>query len=173
VIGDTRLFHFLEQKMDKLLRRDPVALDFVIERSVAQKARVVSADERESGLREILNFGHTFAHALESVTRYREYLHGEAVAWGMVAASIFAVANGILAAADAEQIINLIGSVGPLPSWPPISPARLVSAMQADKKTRAGHLRFVLPESIGKVRCGIEADPKVLHQVLREMSVRK
>ena len=68
--------------MDKLLRRNPATLDFVIERSVAQKARVVSADERESGLREILNFGHTFAHALESVTRYRKYLHGEAVGLG-------------------------------------------------------------------------------------------
>ena len=73
--------------MDKLLRRDPAAVDFVIERSIAQKARVVSADERESGLREILNFGHTFAHALESVTLYRKYLHGEAVGLGMIAAT--------------------------------------------------------------------------------------
>jgi len=147
VIGDVQLFEFLENKMDKLLRRDPAAFDFVIKRSVAQKARVVSTDERESGLREILNFGHTFAHALESVTRYRKYLHGEAVAWGMVAAAMFSVANGMLAEADATRIINLTGNVGPLPSWPAVSPARLVSAMQADKKTRAGRLRFVLPRT--------------------------
>jgi 3-dehydroquinate synthase len=168
VIGDIQLFEFLEKKMDKLLRRDPAALDFVIERSVAQKTRVVSADERESGLREILNFGHTFAHALESVTRYRKYLHGEAVAWGMIAAARSALADGMLPAVDAVRIINLTIGVGPLPPWPAVSPTRLVSAMQADKKTRAGRLRFVLPQRIGKVRCGVETDPEILHQVLRD-----
>jgi 3-dehydroquinate synthase len=168
VIGDARLFRFLEQKMEKLLRRDPAALDFVIERCVAQKARVVSSDERESGLREILNFGHTFAHALESVTRYRKYLHGEAVAWGMLAASNLAVASNLFPAQDAGRLTNLIARVGPLPAWPGVSPARLIAAMQADKKTRAGRLRFVLPERIGKVRCGVEANPRLLAEVLRE-----
>src|SRR5207302_9819993 len=76
-----------EQDMDKVLRRDPQALGFLIPSNVEIKARVVSRDERESGLREILNFGHTFAHALESVTKYRRYQHGEAVAWGMIAAA--------------------------------------------------------------------------------------
>ena len=95
MIGDAKLFQFLEQKLEKVLRRDRAALSFVIERSVAQKARVVSEDEHESGLREILNFGHTFAHALESVTRYRKYLHGEAVGWGMIAAARLAVEKGM------------------------------------------------------------------------------
>ena len=104
VIGDASLFRFLEQKMEKLLRRDATALDFVIARSAAQKARVVSRDERESGLREILNFGHTFAHALESVTRYRKYLHGEAVGWGMIAASKLGVANGMFSSRDAGRL---------------------------------------------------------------------
>ena len=95
VIGDARLFDFLERNMQKVLRRERASLAFVIERSIAQKARVVSQDERESGLREILNFGHTFAHALESATRYRKYLHGEAVGWGMIAAnSRLAVGEG-------------------------------------------------------------------------------
>jgi 3-dehydroquinate synthase len=168
VIGDAELFQFLEQKMEKLFRRDPAALDFVIERSIAQKARVVSLDERESGIREILNFGHTFAHALESVTRYRKYLHGEAVAWGMIAATRLAAATGSFSAKDSGRVMNLIARVGPLPAWPNASPARLIAAMQADKKTRAGRLRFVLPERVGKVRCGVEADPQVLAQVLRE-----
>ncbi len=168
VIGDPELFEFLERNMEKLLRRDPATLDFVIGRSVAQKARVVSRDERESGLREILNFGHTFAHALESVTRYRRYLHGEAVAWGMIAASNLAVARGMFSARDASRATNLIARVGPLPPWPSASPARLIAAMQADKKTRAGRLRFVLPERIGKVRCGVDADPQMLARVLRE-----
>ena len=170
VIGDANLFRFLEQKMDRLLRRDPATLDFVISRSVSQKARVVSLDERESGLRETLNFGHTFAHALESVTRYRSYLHGEAVAWGMAAASKLAVANGMLSARDSGRLTSLIARVGPLPPWPNASPARLIAAMQADKKTRAGRLRFVLPERIGKVRCGVEPDPQVLAQVLRDVA---
>lgn len=168
VIGDARMFRFLEQKMERLLRRDPRVLDFVIGRSVAQKARVVSLDERESGLREVLNFGHTFAHALESVTRYRKYLHGEAVGWGMIAAAKLALANGMLSPRDAGRVISLTGRVGPLPAWPSVSPERLVAAMQSDKKTRAGHLRFVLPERIGKVRCGVEVDPAILLQVLRE-----
>ena len=168
LIGDTKLFRFLEQKMEKLLRCDPAALDFVIERSILQKARVVSRDERESGLREILNFGHTFAHALESVTRYRKYLHGEAVGWGMIAASKLAVSSGIFPAKDSGRLISLISGVGRLPLWPDASPVRLIAAMQADKKTRAGRLRFVLPERIGKVRCGVEADPQILSEVLRE-----
>ncbi len=168
VIGDATLFRFLEQNMENLLRRDAKALNFVIWRSVAQKARVVTLDERESGLREILNFGHTFAHALESVTRYRRYLHGEAVGWGMIAAAKLAVADGMLSARDAGRVIRLTRLVGPLPAWPAVSPARLVAAMQADKKTRAGRLRFVLPERVGKVRCGVEVDAQTLLRVLRE-----
>ncbi|MBZ5661506.1 MAG: 3-dehydroquinate synthase [Acidobacteriia bacterium] len=168
VIGDVKLFRFLEDGMEKLLRRDSAALQFVIERSVAQKARVVSEDEHESGLREILNYGHTFAHALESVTRYRKYLHGEAVGWGMIAAAKLAVAEGIFSARDAERVMRLTRSVGPLPAWPAVPPARLVAAMQADKKTRAGRLRFVLPERIGKVRCGVEVAADNLLRVLRE-----
>jgi 3-dehydroquinate synthase len=167
VIGDPKVFEFLERNMEKLLRRDSAALDFVIERSVAQKARVVSQDERESGLREILNFGHTFAHALESVTRYRKYLHGEAVAWGMIAASNLAVTRKVFSTRDAGRVTNLIARVGPLPPWPSASPARLIAAMQADKKSRAGRLRFVLPERIGRVRCGVDAEPQMLAQVLR------
>jgi 3-dehydroquinate synthase len=168
VIGDAKLFRFLEQNVENLLRRDAKALSFVIERSVAQKARVVSLDERESGLREVLNFGHTFAHALESVTRYRQYLHGEAVGWGMIAAAKLAVANGMLSALDAGRVIRLTMRVGPFPAWPAVSSARLVAAMQADKKTRAGRLRFVLPECIGKVRCGVEVDAQILLRVLHE-----
>jgi 3-dehydroquinate synthase len=168
VIGDASLFRFLEQKMEKLLGRDPAALDFVIERSISQKARVVSLDERESGLREILNFGHTFAHALESVTRYRKYLHGEAVAWGMVAASYLAIPSVSFSAMDSVRVTSLIDRVGPLPSLPSASPARLIAAMQGDKKTRAGRLRFVLPERIGKVRCGVEPHPQMLKLMLRK-----
>ena len=108
VIGDAKLFRFLEDKLEKVLRRERPALTFVIERSIAQKARVVSEDEHESGLREILNFGHTFAHALESVTRYQMYLHGEAVGWGMIAAARLAVEKGMLSPGDEERIAKVI-----------------------------------------------------------------
>lgn len=170
VIGDVPLFEFLEHKMEDVLRRDPAALDYIIERSVTQKARVVSLDEHESGLREILNFGHTFAHALESATRYRKYLHGEAVAWGMLAAARLAMANGMFSTEDGKRITKLIARVGPLPPWPPVTPARLIAAMQSDKKTRGGRLRFVLPTRIGKVRCGVEADPQMLTEVLLDVA---
>jgi 3-dehydroquinate synthase len=171
VIGDVKLFHFLEEKLEKVLRCDRTALAFVIERSIAQKARVVSADEHESGLREILNFGHTFAHALESVTGYRKYLHGEAVGWGMIAASRLAVEKEMLEPREEERIAKVIARVGPLPVWPPNLPSQMIAAMQADKKTRGGRLRFVLPERIGKVRCGVEAEEEMLVRVLRECAI--
>jgi 3-dehydroquinate synthase len=168
VIGDPKLFQFLETNMEKVLRRERAALAFVIERSIAQKARVVSKDERESGLREILNFGHTFAHALESATRYRKYLHGEAVGWGMIAASRLAVEKEMLSPDAEYQIAKVIAKVGPLPEWPSVAPDRLIAAMQADKKTRAGRLRFVLPVRIGAVQCGVQAEGEMLLRVLRE-----
>lgn len=171
VIGDEKLFEFLEGNMENVLRRKPSALALVIERSIVQKARVVSQDERESGIREILNFGHTFGHALESVTRYRKYLHGEAVGWGMIAASRLGVEKGMFSPRDEERVAKLIARVGPLPEWPSIAPAKLIAAMQADKKTRAGRLRFVLPERIGRVRCGVGAEEEMLVRVLRECAI--
>lgn len=168
VIGDVPLFEFLEKNMSKVLLRESAAIAYVIERSIEQKARVVSEDERESGIREILNFGHTFAHALESVTRYQKYLHGEAVGWGMLAAARLAVEKGMLASDQVQRIAKMISAIGPLPPWPSALPARLIAAMQADKKTRAGRLRFVLPERIGTVLCGIDAEEEMLVRVLRE-----
>jgi 3-dehydroquinate synthase len=171
VIGDVRLFRFLEENLEKVLRRERGALSFVIERSIAQKARVVSKDEHESGLREILNFGHTFAHALESVTGYRTFLHGEAVGWGMIAAARLAVEKEMFSARDEQRLGNMIARVGPLPPWPSVPAAQMIAAMQADKKTRAGHLRFVLPERVGAARCGVEAEEEMLVRVLRECAL--
>jgi 3-dehydroquinate synthase len=171
VIGDAKLFRFLEGNLEKVLRRERAALAFVIERSIAQKSRVVSEDEHESGLREVLNFGHTFAHALESATGYRTYLHGEAVGWGMIAAARLAVEKGMFSPRDEERVARVIARAGPLPAWPSIPAAQLIAAMQADKKTRAGRLRFVLPERIGAVRCGVEAEDEMLLRVLRECEI--
>jgi 3-dehydroquinate synthase len=150
IIADPKLFAFLEENFAAVLRRSPSALEYIIPRCVDVKARVVSKDERESGLREILNFGHTFAHALESVTRYRRYQHGEAVAWGMMAAALLGHEAGLTPAEDVSRIVSLVRRLGPLPRWPRISPKALIAAMRADKKARSGKLRFILTPRIGK-----------------------
>jgi 3-dehydroquinate synthase len=152
VIADEEMFAFLEKAMEKVLRRDPQVLGFLIPRNVQIKARVVSRDERESGLREILNYGHTFAHALESVTRYRRYQHGEAVAWGMIAAAFLGHELGLTRADDVSRIVALIRRLGPLPLWPDAPSRVLLNAMRSDKKTRSGVLRFVLSPRIGEAR---------------------
>jgi 3-dehydroquinate synthase len=114
------------------------------------KAGVVSKDERESGLREILNFGHTFGHALESATAYKKYQHGEAVAWGMMAAALYGHEIRVTPAADASRIISLIRRMGKLPAWPGVPAKRLMELMGSDKKARHGRLRLVLTPRIGK-----------------------
>ncbi|HKW34324.1 MAG TPA: 3-dehydroquinate synthase [Candidatus Acidoferrum sp.] len=167
VIADAPMFALLEKDMDSVLRRDRDALGSIIPRNVQIKARVVSRDERESGLREILNFGHTFAHALESVTRYRCYRHGEAVAWGMMAAAFLGHEIRITPAEDVSRIVSLVCRLGPLPAWPGVSPSALIKAMRSDKKARSGVLRFVLSPRLGQARTydkvRVDAVERVLH----------
>jgi len=152
IIADAQMFAALEKDMEKVLRRDRHALGSLIARNVEIKAGVVSRDERESGLREVLNFGHTFAHALESITSYRRYQHGEAVAWGMIAASFLGHELGLTRADEVSRIVALIRRLGPLPPWPSVSPSTLLDAMRSDKKARSGVLRFVLSPRIGSAR---------------------
>ena len=164
IIADAEMFAMLEKDMEKVLRRDRQALSLLIPRNVEIKARVVSRDERESGSREILNYGHTFAHALESVTKYRRYQHGEAVAWGMIAAAFLGHELGLTRADDVSRIVALIHRLGALPPWPRVPAAALLRAMRADKKTRSGILRFVLSPRIGEAR---SYDTVPLHTVER------
>jgi 3-dehydroquinate synthase len=166
IIADAAMFAMLEKNMERVLRRDRAALDELIPRNIQIKARVVSRDERESGLREILNFGHTFAHALESVTRYRRYQHGEAVAWGMIAASFLGHEIGLTRATDVSRIVALIRCLGPLPPWPRVSAATLVKAMRTDKKARGGKVRFVLSPRIGEARSYESISSSVVERVL-------
>ncbi|HEX4076950.1 MAG TPA: 3-dehydroquinate synthase [Candidatus Acidoferrales bacterium] len=157
VIADAKLFDFLERHMDAVLRHDPAALGYIIPRSATIKARVVSEDEREGGLRQILNFGHTLGHALETATNYRRFLHGEAVGWGMLGATLLAVGTGRLRESDAERIIRLVASVGPLPSLGKIRARELRPILASDKKALGGRVRWVLPRRIGSTQWGIEA----------------
>lgn len=156
VIADPKLFAFLERRMDAVLRRDPAALAYIISRSIAIKADVVTKDERESGLRQILNFGHTLGHALEAATSYRRFLHGEAIGWGMIAATLLAVAMGRLSDSDAARIIRLVASVGPLPRLGKITAQQLRPIMLGDKKARGGRVLWVLPRRIGKTDWGVD-----------------
>jgi 3-dehydroquinate synthase len=164
VIADAPMFAMLEKDMEKILRRDRQALGFLIPRNVQIKARIVSRDERESGFREVLNFGHTFAHALESVTKYRRYQHGEAVAWGIMAAAFLGHELGLTPADDVSRIVALIHRLGSLPAWPRVPVTTLLDAMRSDKKVRSGVLRFVLSPRIGEAR---SYDTVPLHVVER------
>jgi 3-dehydroquinate synthase len=166
VIQDARLFAFLEKGIERLVGRERAALDYAIPRCIRAKAGVVSRDEREAGLREILNFGHTFAHAFETATAYRRYLHGEAVGWGMVAAASLAEHVKRFPAAEARRIEDLVRRVGPLPAPPAVRPERLIEIMRADKKTRGGGLRFVLPDRIGRVETVPEISLNLVRSVL-------
>ena len=147
-----RSFRFLEQRREAVLKRDLAALTRLIEESLKIKAQVVERDEKEGGLRRILNFGHTVGHTLEAAGHFRHFLHGEAVAWGMRAATCLAQQRGLLPASDARRIHSLIAAYGPVPGLPRIRRLRLAGLLHADKKTREGVLHFVLPEAIGRVR---------------------
>jgi 3-dehydroquinate synthase len=167
IIADAEMFAYLEKNIARVLRRDTAALEYLIPRNAAIKAKVVSRDERESGLREILNFGHTFAHALESTTRYQRFQHGEAVAWGMMAAALLGHEIGVTRAVDVSRIVTLVRRIGPFPSWPRVPPKTLIASMRTDKKARDGQIRFVLTPRIGKAGSYDEVPLEAVQRVLR------
>jgi len=159
VIASDSLFRLLEERREEVLRRAPEVVEALIAESVRIKAEVVAADEREGGWRRILNFGHTFGHALEAETKYQRLLHGEAVAFGMEAACWLAEKAGMLGGAERAAIEELIRSYGPIPSLEGIQAERLAARLAQDKKTMGGQVNFVLPERIGRagVVSGIDA----------------
>lgn len=161
-IADAGFFEWLEQNTAALDRREPDALAFAIRRSCEIKAAVVAEDEREQGRRALLNFGHTFAHAIENVSGYGEWLHGEAVAAGMVMAARL----GELDAAELDRLVEVIKAAG-LPVAPPALGAdKFRAAMELDKKSRAGKLRFVLLRRLGEAYVTGDYDPSRLMQIL-------
>ena len=150
VIGNEELFARLENASIKALRKDREFLTWVIAESVRLKAHVVSADEKEGDLRRVLNFGHTIGHVLEAATAYRKFLHGEAVAWGMIAAAKISTEIGLCDKDVYERIRTATLSWGPLPNVT-VQSGKALPLLQADKKTESGHVHFVLPKEIGKV----------------------
>jgi 3-dehydroquinate synthase len=149
IIYDAKLFRYMEQNADAILAGDPAALTRVVAASVRVKADVVSKDERESGLRMILNFGHTIGHAIEAATNYKQLLHGEAVGWGSIAALSVAVARNSISEKEATRVVNLILRYGPLPQFK-ANAEKLIALTSRDKKNRSGIRSFVLPRAIGK-----------------------
>lgn len=168
VIGAPGLFQLFEDRRREILDRDPAVVEEVIAESVRLKATVVSADEREGGLRQVLNFGHTIGHALEAETRYTQLLHGEAVAWGMIAATHIALAVGKLNSVTAGRITNSIVGLGKLPRMN-FDGANIVKRLRSDKKTRRGIVHFVLPREIGKVEITSDIPVTIIRAAVEEI----
>jgi 3-dehydroquinate synthase len=168
VIGNPDLFREFEEHRDKIAKRDPETVERLIAESVRLKARVVSVDEKEHGLRQVLNFGHTIGHALEAETGYRSLLHGEAVAWGMIAAAEVAAAVGKLADGEALRIREATRSVGKLPKLE-VKSKNILKRLQSDKKTRNGRVHFVLPTEIGKVEVVKDVPENVVLAAVEEI----
>jgi 3-dehydroquinate synthase len=170
VIRNPEIFELMESQRDALLRRDGHALERLIIECVKVKADVVSADEREGGERRILNFGHTVGHALESATRYKHFLHGEAVAWGMVAVAIIGRGMGITDQALAARIISLVQSYGEIPVVT-VSGKRVLKLLQSDKKTMGGVPHFILATSkLGTVQVIDTVPPSAVLAAVKEVT---
>jgi len=148
IIRDRSLVRFMEAHVNSVLKRDAKALEKVIAASIRMKAGVVNKDERENGLRMILNLGHTVGHAIEQATHYKVLLHGEAVGWGMVAALYLGKQRGTISKTQFERLESLIHLYGPLPPLK-VRAAKLVAATGGDKKNVGGVRRFVLPVGVG------------------------
>jgi len=171
IIRDANLFRSLESRMPRLLKGDTAILSLVIGRSCEIKAAVVGKDETEGGLRAILNFGHTIGHAIEAVSQYGRFLHGEAISIGQVAAARLSAELLGLPPVQALRITDLFRAAG-LPvtlSVTPLVQRRLLQAMKLDKKVRGGVIQFVLARRIGSVEYGCQVPEKVLRRTLSEL----
>jgi 3-dehydroquinate synthase len=178
VIGDPPLFADLEAatKRDALAGLaslkavGPALLQRLLERSAGAKARVVAADEREGGLRAILNYGHTLGHAVETLSGYGTYLHGEAVALGMLAAGELSLAMGLWQPGDQQRQRAVIAAAGLPLAWPALNPQAVLACLQGDKKVRHGKVRFVLPTAIGAVEIRDDVEPEIILRALEQLS---
>ena len=168
IIRDRSLFEVLETQATEILAMRPELVDRIIAAAVRIKAEVVSADERESDLRRILNFGHTVGHAIEAETGYVRFLHGEAIALGMLAATRLAELLELLPSSEAIRIQKTICAYGPIPPADNLNRDRLLARLGQDKKTLAGKVHFVLPTSIGNVTVVPGIETAVIRQAITE-----
>jgi 3-dehydroquinate synthase len=171
VACDRALFDQVSRDLGPLTRRDPATLTPVIADCCRIKGAIVAADERETGGRRVLNFGHTVGHALEAGTKYRRLLHGESVAYGMLAACGIASARGAMTAADRDTVAAAIAQLGPLPPLNDLSAGAQLEFMSRDKKVHDGRLHFVLPDGIGASRIVTDVSEAELLRALRELGL--
>jgi 3-dehydroquinate synthase len=173
VIANPELLERVSGSMSAIFDRDPALLSDVVAESCRIKARVVSADEREAGLRRVLNFGHTVGHALEAVTKYRRFRHGEAVAYGMLAALCLGVQRGVTPRAAYERVTTLIQQLGPLPPIADLSAREIIAAAGRDKKIVSGTLHFVAISQLGETTELKDVTEKQLRAALQEIGVKR
>jgi 3-dehydroquinate synthase len=172
VIASRPLFDRVAGSLAPLFKRDPEALMAIVSASCRIKAAVVEADERETGVRRTLNFGHTAGHALEAVTKYRRFRHGEAVGYGMLVAAEIATARGTMAADERDALAALIAKMGPLPAVADIAVADALEAITHDKKVVAGQLHYVLPKAIGESEVVADVTKDEIAAGLRSIGLR-
>jgi 3-dehydroquinate synthase len=169
VIRNPRIFELMEKHRDALLARDGDLLEQLIADCIRVKAEVVSSDERESGERRILNFGHTIGHALEVETGYKTLLHGEAVGWGMIAAAGIGQEAGISDKATAQRIRDSVIAYGPLPKFK-VKPGRVLKRLMSDKKTVGGVPHFVLARRMGEVEIVNDVPKRVILRAVEKLN---
>lgn len=169
ILSGPALFNWMEGKLAGLRPGDTRVLETLVARAAQVKVDVVGRDEREAGLRRILNLGHTYGHALEEATGYRRFLHGEAVAWGMLMATRLAELAGALEATVAQRITRVVRSVGPLPPVRGIKEEKVLGLLIRDKKAVGGKIHWVLPEGIGKVRVTPEVPAAAVAAAFRDI----
>ncbi len=172
LIRDLEFFNWLEKNIDRLCQRDPDALAEAIRRSCNCKAEIVAEDELEGGIRALLNLGHTFGHAIEAGMGYGNWLHGEAVATGMLMAADLSCRSGWISRVDVTRIAELLKRAG-LPVIPPaeLEVERYLKLMMVDKKVHQGHIRLVLLKSIGNAFVSDDYDPELLRETLASRSL--
>ena len=177
VIGDPALFGDLEAAAQRdplggLANRESIGtglLERLLERSASAKAQVVAADEREGGLRAILNYGHTLGHCVETLSGYGTYLHGEAVGLGMLAAGEISLAMRLWRPEDQQRQRAVIAAAGLPLAWPALDPLAVLACLQGDKKVRSGRVRFVLPSAIGAVEIRDDVEPEIIVLALERL----
>ena len=173
VIASRSLFERLSTELPKLFAREPAALMPVVAECCQIKADVVGRDEREAGPRRALNFGHTAAHALEAVTKYRRFRHGEAVGYGMLVAAELGVRRKVFTEEDRQALATLIAKMGPLPPVGDLQVSELLQAIARDKKVVAGKLHFVLPTGIGSTSVATDVSTEELSDALVVIGARR
>jgi 3-dehydroquinate synthase len=172
VIVNPALIDQIRSRLPQLFARDAEAVSALVAESCRIKAHVVSSDERESGLRRVLNFGHTIGHALEAATRYRRFRHGEAVAYGMLAALALGVARGITPAEAQRRVSDLIAALGPLPPIGDLSGKEIVALVSHDKKVVGGRLHFVAATALGSTTTLTDVTEKELRAAVKAIGIK-